>query len=434
MAGQLDRNAFPGATTGQPRTTIDNSLETAECRHGFSDNVRLTVTGRFYDSKYGEYGSFVYPNLLGPDPATPNAYPIFTIYLPTKVEEGTADAHLLVNVHALGGRQELLGGVDYDHTRFEGHLGFKGVPVGVLDLAQPNYTLSFGATPALTTFQTDRYETVAEYVQDQATYGRFHLLGSLRFTHFRLRQTQQGYDTRYLRANPRLGGTFELVRGAALYAAYATGFRGAVNFIGLEPPKPETSRNAEGGLKLALNRLGLSGTLAAFQQTRRNVTTVDPVNPLYSIQAGEERARGAEADLLWEPTHSFSLLANYAYTQAEVTEDTTLPIGNRLPRVPRKSGRVAAHYRVQHGLAEGLSFGAGVTAFSRRQVYLPNTVSTPGYAVVDAQAAYRFGRYTVEASAVNLGNRHTFDPYEYLSPVVIPIQPISAYITLKASF
>ena len=434
LSGQLDRNAFPGATKGQPRTTIHNSAETVEFRHGFSDNARFALTGRYYNSSLREYGSFASPDFLPPDPATPTAYSIFTIYLPTKVKEATVDANLLANIHALGGHHELLGGFNYDHTNFEGDLGFDGVPVGVLDLARPNYTLAFGATPAVNTFQTNRYETVAGYVQDQASYGRLHLLGSLRLTHFGLRQIEQNVDTTYVRLNPRLGATVDVMRGVALYGAYATGFRGAVNFIGLTPPKPETSRNAEGGLKLALARVGLSGTIAAFQQTRRNVATVDPNNPLYSIQAGEERARGVEADMLWEPMSAFSVLANYAYTGAEVTQDTVIPVGDRLPRVPRHSGRIAARYRVQNGLAKGFSFGAGVTAFSPREVYLPNTVATPGYAAFDAQAAYGFGRYALEGSAVNLADRHAFDPYSYLSPVVIPNQPRSAYITLKASF
>ena len=54
-------------------------------------------------------------------------------------------------------------------------------------------------------------------------------------------------------------------------------------------------------------------------------------------------------------------------------------------------------------------------------------------AALDAQAAYDFGRpYTIEGSAVNLADRHTYDPYEYFGfAVVMPNQPISAYVTLK---
>ncbi len=435
LAGRLDRDAFPGATTGQPRTTVDNRLATVELRHAFSDDLRLTVTGRYYDSRIRDNGSFVYPDLYPPDPATPTRYSILTIDLPTRVKEGTFDADLLAKFDLLGGRHELLAGVDYDHTSFVGDLGFDGAPIGVLDLARPGGALPFGAPPAVDVTQTDRYETLAGYLQDQATYGRLHLTGSLRLTRLAFREREQGTDRTYSRVSPRVGATFDLVPGAALYAGYATGFRAAFAFVGLQPPRPETSRNYEGGLKLAAKGLGLSGTVAVFEQTRNNVATPDPANPLFSIQTGEQRARGVEADLIWEPAPAFSLLANYAFTDAQVTRDAAVPVGDRLPRVPRNGGRVAARYRLLNGTAKGLSFGAGVTAYDRRELTLPNTVSVPGHALVDAQAAYDFGRYTIQVSAVNLGGRRSFETYEYLAfPVVIPTQPRSAYLTLKARF
>ncbi|MEO7065560.1 MAG: TonB-dependent siderophore receptor [Rhodanobacter sp.] len=434
LVGQLDRDAFPGATSGQPRTTNENRLSTAEFRHAFSDDVRLTITGRHYEGRVREYGSFVYPEFLPPDPATPTVYPIFPLYLPSNVKEDTLDANVSVSMDALGGQHELLAGINCDRTRVDGAVSFDGVPVGELDLARPSYIVPFGAIPSASTTQTNRYQTVAAYVQDQATYGRLHLLTSLRLTQFTLRQVEQNLDSSYTRVTPRFGATFDLVPGVALYAAYATGFRGAVNFIGLDPPKPETSRNVDGGLKFALTRSGLSGTIAAFEQTRRNVATPDPSHPFFSIQSGEQRARGVEGDLTWEPVPAFSLLANYAYTDAEVTQDTVIPIGDNLPRVPRNSGRIATRYRVLNGLAKGLSFGAGITAFSAREITLPNSVSVPGYAAVDAQAAYDFGRFTAEVSMVNVTGRDAFDTFQYLAfPVVIPSQPRSVFVTLKAS-
>ena len=434
LAGQLSLRAFPGVTSGQPRTRIHNSAETLELNHCISDNVRWTLTGRYYDSNSHEYGSFASPPLGSPDPATPTLYPIFTIYLPTKATEATIDANLAAHLHGLGGQHELLGGFNYDHTDFEGDLGFTGQSVGSLDLPRPTYNLAFGETPSVTTFQSNRYETLAGYAQEQATYGRLHLLGSVRLTRFGLKQVQQSYDTAYVRANPRVGGTFDILPGVAFYGAFATGFRGAVNFIGANTAKPETSRDEEGGVKLALSRIGLSATVAAFQQIRRNVSTVDPNNPLFLIQTGEQRARGLEADATWEPVRTFSLLANYAYTGAEVTEDTVIPLNSRLPRVPRHSGRVMAYYRVQNGFARGLSFGVGATAFTRRDIYLPNSGTTTGYATIDAHAMYTYGRYTMEASASNLAGHRTFDPYSYLVPVVIPNQPRSAYLSLKTTF
>jgi iron complex outermembrane recepter protein len=438
LSGQIDRNAFPGATSGQPHTTIENRTTTAELTHELSDDTRMTVTAQYYEGKVRDYGSFVYPELLGPSPATPTVYPIFKLYLPTNIRENTLDTNLASRIEALGGNHELLVGASYDRIDFTSAMSGAEL-IGELDLANPAYGISYGATPEIMVSQTNRYETKALYVQDQATYGRFHLLGSLRLTQLDLKQQEQGVDTSYHRVTPRFGITYDLTESLALYAAYSTGFRGAFNFTGRETPKPELSRNYEAGVKLAFNDLGISGTLAVFEQTRRNVSTPDP-DPNYSIlgysvQSGEQRARGVEADLVWEPIPALSLLANYAYTQAEVTEDSSIPVGDGLPRVPRHSGRLAARYRILDGAAKGLGFGAGITALSSRELTLPNTVSAPGYALLDAQTSYDFDRYTISVSAVNLTGRKVFETYQYLgSPLVLPTQPRSAYLTLTASF
>ncbi len=436
FAGQVDRNAFAGAPVGQPHTRLESRMGTVDLNHTITDSLGWNTSARYYFSQANEHGSFILPGLSPPDPAPP-VYQIFTLDMPSNpVREGTFDSNLLAKLGGLGGKHELLAGVSYDHTNFFSEMGFSGIPVGEEDLAHPTYNLSFGPPTPPSLFQTDRYQTTAVYGQDQATYGRLSLTGSVRYTRLDFREREQGTDKTYNHASGRIGGTFRVANGAALYAAYATAFRGAFGLVVQQAPKPETSQNVEGGLKLALSKVHLTGTIAVFNQIRDNVATPDPDNFLYSVQTGEQRARGADTDLTWEPVRALSVLANYAYTQATVTKDNSIPVGNFLQRVPRNSGRVAARYRLQHGPAEGLSFGAGVTGFSARQDTLPNTIATPGYAAIDAQASYDFAhRYTIEGSAVNLANRKTYDPYEYFGfPVVMPNQPLSAYVTLKIHF
>ena len=431
MAGQIDRNAFAGAPVGQPHTRLDNRMATVELNHAFSDTLKWDTTARYYFSQANEHGSFVLPG-LNPDP-TPPVYLIYTMDMSSNpVREGTFDTNLVANLRGLGGKHELLAGVSYDHTNFYSEMGFSGSPMGQEDLAHPAYNLSFGPETPASLFQTDRYQTTAVYGQDQATYGRLSLTGSVRYTRLDFREREQATDKTYNHASGHVGGTFRVANGVALYAAYATAFRGAFGLVVQQAPKPETSQNVEGGLKLALPKAHLAGTVAIFNQTRDNVATPDPTNFLYSVQTGQQRARGAEADMTWEPLRAFSLLANYAYTQATITQDNSIPVGNFLQRVPRNSGRVAGRYRIQNGSAKGLAFGAGVTAFTKKEIALPNTLTAPGYAAVDAQASYGFGRYTLQASAANLTARKTFDAYEYFGlPVVMPNQPISAFVTLK---
>ncbi len=432
LAGQLYRNAFPGAPNGQPLTDINNRLGKFELRRALDRGMRLNATAQFYSSTVGQYGSFVFPAFAAPDASTPTTYPIFPLTMRGRTRETAVDAHLTAPVNMLGGRHEWVFGMGYDLTKFYSGMGFDGMSVGSIDLANPQYKLDFGDKTPINSTQTDRYRTLAAYVQDQAHYGRWHFTGALRLTQLEFQEAEQATDKTYHHVSPRVGVTYDLVPGLALYGGYATAFRAPFGFIGSSTPKPETSKNIEVGAKLADKARRLSGTLAVFQQTRNNVATPDPTNPLFSIQSGRQRARGLEADLNWEPVRALSLLANYAYTDAEVTRDNTIPVGDKLARVPKHSGRIAFRYRVLEGAAQGFSFGAGITAVGPRQLTLPNSVAVPGMATVDAQAAYDFDRYTIQVSGYNLTGRRTFEPYQYFAfPVVMPTQSRSFYLTLK---
>lgn len=439
LAGEIDRNAFPGSPLDQPLTSNDNQMGQATLQHGFNDNLTLVVSGRYYNSSIRQYGSFVDPDFFPPDPATPTVYPIIPITMVTDTQEATIDANLAANVTMLGGAHTILTGINYDWTRFSSNMGLfvANTPEGTIDLANPVYDVVYTPQIPVNYLQTDHYQTLAFYLQDQATYGRLHITAGLRFTLLDFQEVSNigvaNNDT-YHHVSPRIGATYDVGTGVSLFAVYATAFRAAFGFVGVAAPRPETSRNVEAGLKLALPKAHLSGTISAFDQTRNNVATADPDNLGYNIQTGTQRARGLEADIVWEPSPAFSLLANYSYIDATVTADNLIPIGSELARVPTNSGRIAARYRLLHGPAKGLSFGAGVTALSARQLTLPNTISVPGYAVIDAQAAYDIGRFTIQVSAVNIGGSRAFDSYQYFgNPLVMPIQPRSAFVTIKAS-
>lgn len=433
LAGTIDRDAFPGSPIGQPPTTNDIRMGTATLRHAFSDRLKLTVSGRYYWSKVNEQGSFVYPD-LSPTGTVAPLYDVYPITMRNRTKEATIDANLAGDIDLFGGTHKLLAGLSYDWTSFYSAMGLfvSDSPSGTIDLSNPDYVLRYTPQLPVNSYTDDRFETFAGYIQDQATYGPLHVTGGLRITSLKFIENSNigvANDRTYTRVSPRIGATLDVAPGVALFAGYATAFRAPFGYIGMAPPVPETSENVEAGLKLALPGPKLSGTLALFRQTRDNVVVADPANVGFYLQSGRQRAQGVEADLVWEPTPAFSLLATYAYTD---TRDDGVAPGDRLARVPESSGRIAARYRVLHGAAKGLSFGAGVTAFTARELTLPNSIAVPGYAVVDAQASYDIDRFTLGLSAVNLGARHALDPYSYLGyPVVAPNQPRSVYATLK---
>jgi iron complex outermembrane receptor protein len=438
LAGKIRRDVFAGAPDS-PDAKVRNRFATAELRHEFSDNYQLTVSGRYYKNTTDRHNSFTYTDLGRPAAATPTRYPIYKSYQFFDVDEVTADANLLMKGRIFGGEHQFLVGANYDFTDYYNRLDFQFAPIGTLDLVAPDYdSLSYGSRPAVTRNPSiDKYETIAAYVQDQVSFGPVHLSGSLRYTNTKIRRLQAGkYEKTYNRFIPRVGATLDIAQGVALFAGYATGFRGAVTF---NPPpggvvKPETSISYEVGLKFALNEAHLFGSLAVYELKRRNVPVAVPGQPGVSNQTGEQRSRGIEADATWEPTRTLSVLANYAYTDAIVSDDTTIPVGSELQRVPKNMGRVAVHYRIRSGPMQGLSFGAGLTARDSYEAFLPNRGRVPGYAALDAQLSYDFEPLTITASMVNLTDHKGFDAFSFLTPVAIPIQPRSAYVMLKAKF
>jgi iron complex outermembrane receptor protein len=209
----------------------------------------------------------------------------------------------------------------------------------------------------------------------------------------------------------------------------------SIFFNGTNSPKPERSKSAEAGVKFGLTEIGLSGTLAVYQSTRTNVPTPDPTTFFTSIQTGEQRARGAELDLIYEPRPSLSLLASYAYTDAEVRRDTVVPAGSALPRVPENRGSLETPYRFLDGALSGLEFGAGVTAASAAVMTLPNGLKSDSYAVFDAQASYDLRRVRLGLRIDNLFGSDYFVPYQYFAQdVVRPGNRRSAFVSVGFEF
>lgn len=431
----VDPFRFSGATNA-PKTRIENLMITGVLTQRLSDKVKATVQLRRYESDFNEFASFPFFAFF---PATgPTSYPIIKGTLPVKVDEWTADASLTAEFNTGSIEHVLLGGIQYDATDYDGATGFDFTPIGVIDYANRASDLNFGAVPALGGIFINKYRTTAVYAQDQLTIAdRIHVLAGLRWTRLGIREVVGGTnDTTRSRVDPRVGVTVDLAEGVALYGGYATGSRLTLFYNGAgAPPRPETSQSYEAGIKLGAKRIGLSGTIALFRQLRDNVPVASPTVPFASVQSGRQRAQGVEADIIWEPSKQWSVLANYAYTDASVVNDTDLAnIGSRLPRVPEHSGRLAARYRFA-GKLDGLGIGAGVTAATASEITIPNTERGDGYAVVDAQASYQIGAYRIGLSVENLFDRRYFIPYQYLNQAVVRAgTPRSAFVTLGVGF
>ncbi|NLR73151.1 TonB-dependent receptor [Novosphingobium sp. ERN07] len=426
----IDRNVYAGSRD-MPRTWIENKGVTGSLTHRLSDRVEANLTVARAITGFEERGSFPFGQISG------TVYNFGTAFLPSESRKTFATGSLTARIGDGPIRQTILVGVDYDATDYYGAMFFNPV-WAVIDFVNPLPAPSFAGDPGFFFDQNDRLRSIAAFAQDQIAIGdRLDVTLGARWTRIKVR-SNVGVTTEDTaeKITPRIGATLRLVDGLSLFGGYAEGFQGVVGG-GLYTivPKPETSQAWEGGFKFASPIKGLTGTASLYRITRQNVVTADPTIPFTNVQTGEQRAQGAELDLIYEPTPSFSLLFNYAYTDAKVTRDNTLPVGDRLRAVPAHSGRFAARYRFTGGALKGFALGGGVTAFSRRELTLPNTVSIKGLTLVDAQASYDLGPVSLGLSVANLLGSNGLEPYQYFGgPYVIPTQPRSAFLTLKGGF
>ncbi|HTU09749.1 MAG TPA: TonB-dependent receptor [Allosphingosinicella sp.] len=426
----IDRDVFAGARNA-PRTTIESKAVTATLTHRFSSRLEAMVSLNRTITGFDEYSTFPYGQIGG------TVYNFGSAFLPSNSHKSYGTAQLTARLGEGGFRHTLLVGVDYDRTNYFGAMYFDPV-WGLVDYAAPLPAQSF-TVPPFYFDQRDRLRTFAVFAQDQMRIGeRLDVTVGLRWTRLRVHSATVGVTTDDVdhRVTPRVGATFRLVPGLSLFAGYSEGFQGVVagGFYSIAPV-PETSQSWEAGFKFTAPIRGLTGTAALYRLTRQNVLTADSAIPFAYIQAGEQRAQGVELDLIYEPNPAFSLLFNYAYTDAEISKDNVLPVGDQLRAVPRHSGRLAARYRFRDGPLHGLGLGAGISAVSRRELTMPNTISIGGRALVDAQASYDLGPVTLAVSATNLFGARSYEPYQYFGGAyVIPTQPRAFTLTLRGDF
>lgn len=338
-----------------------------------------------------------------------------------------------------------------DYTRaYVGHKLLLGVETGKarkevllarvnmdpIDIFDPVYGAQPVGLSEPTPFSDQEIRYTGLYAQDQVWLGeRWKLLLGLRYDETRHVVTISG-NTEINEdevVSPRAGLMYDLTSHTSLYTAYSRSFTptSGTGFDGT-PFEPETGEQIEAGIKTDLLDRRLSATLALYELTRQNLTTADPNNPGFSIQTGEQRARGVEVDVYGDFGSGWSLIASAAYTDAELTEDNTFTPGNRIQGVPRYSGSLWVTRDVQAGDWRGFGVGAGLFAADEREGDLANTYRVPGYARVDASVFYRGDGWRATFGIKNLLNK------EYIeSPVsrteIYPGAPRTFLATLEAT-
>ncbi|MCH2556118.1 MAG: TonB-dependent siderophore receptor [Alcanivorax sp.] len=299
-------------------------------------------------------------------------------------------------------RHTVLFGVDYNEQSFAREQ-YSGT-VAPLDLYAPVYgsPVVLGNAP-ITDYESDNQQ-LGFYAQDHIKVDdRWVILLGGRYDRFDNEQRDRltgdratTYDDSTFTG--RAGLVYLFDNGWAPYLSYSQSFEPVESSTGVNYD-PTEGEQYEAGLRYAPDNRNLSATLSVYDLTQQNVLTTAPTGGP-QIQEGEVRSRGAELEARAEFDNGLSLIAGYAYTNAEVTKSNNGNQGNEPGAVPEHSASLWADYRFG-GALSNLNVGAGAR-YIGSSFDLGNTVRVPDYTVYDALVGYWLNDWRLALNVQNL--------------------------------
>jgi len=412
--------------------------------HEINESWLLSLKARYSQSKFDQK----IQTLFGADGIkadrpflAPSTWALFNTQLYQEQQELSFVANIMADFKAGPTKNTLLFGVDYSQFEDEGFIESNAIPLGFVDLNSPQFNLPY-RQPGLginNIFVINK--TYGGYIQLQSTvYDRLHILAGARLgvVDIDYNNESPGFKavakTSKVKFLPRVGASFDLTDDVSSFISYSEGMRGQpfVNFVGT--PAPELSQHIEAGIKFDFLS-SFNGQIAVYQINRTHVAIRDNTDVQgRSETTGEQRSQGIETDLTWQ-LESISLLGSYAYTDAHYVKHQIESLnGQPLPHIPSHSGKLWANYQFKEAMLSGFSLGAGVYFQSGVYLEIPNYNKSDSLYSVDAALNYEADNFKVSAAFKNITNEKSYQSLNYFGGRFIPVQPISAYISLSLSY
>jgi iron complex outermembrane recepter protein len=374
---------------------------------------------------------------LLPDPRLPDRRRLQRVLSenPSKLSSFIVNTALTGKFNTGSVQHQLLFGTEFYKERYQDKITIRTLnPIDVFNPVYSPQSLSqtgFRQT-VLSDFQQDQ-DLLGFYIQDQITLfknlifvagGRLDI-ASLVYEDAANPTDRQDTDT--TKFSPRLGLVFKPTENISLYASYAQSFKPLIgresSISGTTGTRtvgdflvPETGTQYEVGVKANLFKNRLTTTLAYYNLERRNVR-VDLRGDV--LQIGAQRSRGVELDLAGQILPGWNIIAGYAYTDAQVTEDRRPIVGNRLINTPEHTFSIWTTYELQAGPLKGLGAGVGVYTQGKRPGDLENTFNLPSYWRTDAALFYRRDRLRLALNVQNLFNIDYFEGSRDINRVIV---------------
>lgn len=310
--------------------------------------------------------------------------------------------------------------IGFDYYYLKSYYNASTASIAPIDIFDPVYGAEVGQFEE---FFVQRYRQtqLGIYAQEQAIlWDRLMLLAGGRMDFVWTSDTDVLFDSTVKaddnKFSPRVGIAWEFVPGVSVYGNFSKSFFPQPGFTSVdgEALPPEIGTQWEGGIKSLYFGGRLQSTLAVYHITKTNVAVDDPANPGFFINTGKQRSRGFEADLAVNILPGWDFTGAYAYTDAEVVKDNTIPAGTPTVNVPKNALSLWTKYVIQTGVLTGLGAGFGGQYYSKQSGDILHTFDLPSYGILQAAAYYTRGRFRAQINIDNLlDNRYFPASYNY---------------------
>jgi len=260
------------------------------------------------------------------------------------------------------------------------------------------------------------------YVQEQIDISIVKLLIGLRqewFTETLNKETTKEISRQTSAFIPRVGLVVEASENINLYSTWVKGFQPQGANIQSDPDRYGgpfdymKSELYEVGLKTEWFNKRLSATLAIFKITQENSLEQSPKAGKADWRVPvDEESNGFELDVAGQILPNFSVVANYAYTDARIVklkeEGTIKDLNVQRPSTPRHAANLWTKYIFENGSLKGLGAGIGVSYASERlgQVGRRATAASyPDYTLLNAVLYYKVKDVQLQLNLNNVLNR-----------------------------
>ncbi|MGE6570256.1 TonB-dependent siderophore receptor [Shewanella vesiculosa] len=359
---------------------LEATILQANLQHHFSDELSVNTTVRYLDNErvqgYHESQSWVDVNGDGKanidDKTIKREYR--KQYRANQEVSVTSDFVYRLDTDI---EQTLLFGADYHHVNSDydyWRARYEADGVANLNIFDLNYGETYPSTYNLQDQHRDgtKTERAGLYVQDQISLSeKWLLLMGLRYDHFNDFDKETGFEFSDSHVSPRGGVVYKYSTDTSLYINYAESFNptslGDQETVSKDASlDPEMGEQVEFGIKNQWFDGSMMTTVAVYQITKKDVAMSNPdytgldddIPALVSL--GQVESKGVEFTLVGDITADWTIMANYAYNDARVTQGDvgdTYADGTKFINAPRHQAGLWTRYEID-SLQSSIALGA----------------------------------------------------------------------------